>query len=456
MSREIPTSRLARSSKLGRFAAGQAARQVGTRASSWGRSDAGRARVLEARALETADQLVAVLGGMKGAAMKLGQMLSVIDLGIVPEHARADFQRKLAVLRAQAPAVSFTQMRAVLEADLGASLAEVFAEFDEVPIAAASIGQVYRAVLLDGRAVAVKVQYPGIATAVRADLKNLALFLRFSRKLMPGLDMAALGEEIRDTITAELDYRREARTQRKVAAEFAGHPFILVPDSIPEHCGEQVLVTEFVDGAAFDEITTLPQEVRNRVGEIAYRFYCGSLFRNNEFPGDPHPGNLLLCPDGRVGFLDFGLYKRMTPEAVRTEIECLRAASEGRAKDLHSLLDGLGVFPQPELISPDEMLAYLLDAVGWYLVDEVVEADPGLATQAFIASVDPRSRHFRKLRWQHLPPDHLFARRAELYTFGLLAQLHAHGNWHRVAREWLYDDTPFTELGRQEWTWRNG
>jgi predicted unusual protein kinase regulating ubiquinone biosynthesis (AarF/ABC1/UbiB family) len=456
MSREIPTSRLARSGRLGRFAAGQAARQVGTRAAGRGRSETERVRVLEKRALETADQLVSVLGGMKGAAMKLGQMLSVIDLAVVPEHARADFQRKLAVLRDQAPAVSFTQMRAVLEADLGAPLAAVFAEFDEEPIAAASIGQVYRAVLLDGRSVAVKVQYPGIATAVRADLKNLALFLRFSRRLMPGLDMAALGEEIRATITAELDYRREARTQRKVAAEFAGHPFILVPDSIPEHCGEQVLVTEFVDGVGFEEITTRPQEVRDRVGEIAYRFYCGSLFRNNEFPGDPHPGNLLLCPDGRVAFIDFGLYKRMTPEAVNTEIACLRATSEGRAEDLHSLMNGLGVFPQPELISPDEMLAYILDAVGWYLVDEVVEADPGLATQAFISSVDPRSRHFRKLRWQHLPPDHLFARRAELYTFGLLGQLRARGNWHRVAREWLYGDTPVTELGRAEWAWRNG
>jgi predicted unusual protein kinase regulating ubiquinone biosynthesis (AarF/ABC1/UbiB family) len=456
MPREIPTSRLARTGRLGRLAAGQAARQVGTKASTWRLSDEERARVLEERALDTADQLVAVLGGMKGAAMKLGQMLSVIDLGIVPEEARPDFQRKLAALRDQAPSVPFAQMREVLEADLGASLPSVFAEFDEEPIAAASIGQVYRATLLDGRVVAVKVQYPGITTAVRADLKNLALFLRFSRRLMPGLDMVSLGEEISETISGELDYRREAETQHRVALEYAGHPFISVPDSVPEHCGEHVLVTEFVEGAAFDRIAAEPQAVRDRVGEIAYRFYCGSLYRNYEFPGDPHPGNLLLRPDGRVAFLDFGLYKKMTPQAVKTELACLRAASEGDAEELHRLLDGLGVFPQPDLISPAEILAYIRDAVRWYMADEIVEADPFLATQAFITSVDPRSAHFRKLRWQHLPPEHLFARRAELYTFGLLGQMHARGNWHRVAREWLYGDAPATELGRQEWTWRNG
>jgi predicted unusual protein kinase regulating ubiquinone biosynthesis (AarF/ABC1/UbiB family) len=456
MSSELPTSRIARTSKLGRFVAGQAARQVGTRASTIGRSEQTRARVLERRALEAADQIVSVLGSMKGAAMKLGQMMSVIDLGIIPESARPDFQRKLAVLRDQAPVVSFAQMCAVLEKDLGAEIDAVFAEFDPQPVASASIGQVYRARLHDGRAVAVKVQYPGIGTAVRADLKNLALFLRFSQRFRPGLDMIQLGEEVRARIEEELDYRREATTQHEVAGQFRGHPFIVVPDSIPEFCGERVLVTEFVDGHTFDDIVTQPQEVRDRVGEIAYRFYCGSIFRNHEFPGDPHPGNLLLCPDGKVAFIDFGLFKRMSAESVETELACLRAASEGRAEDLHRLLNALGVFPEPDLILPEDMLAFIRDAVGWYLIDGVVCATPEMATDVLIDSVDPRSSHFRKLRWQHLPPEHVFTRRAELYTFGLLGQLHAQANWHRIGREWLYEEPPVTELGLQEAAWRKG
>jgi predicted unusual protein kinase regulating ubiquinone biosynthesis (AarF/ABC1/UbiB family) len=456
MSSEIPTSRIARTSRLGAFVAGQAARQVGTKASTFGRSEETRARVLERRSLEAADQIVSVLGSMKGAAMKLGQMMSVIDLGIIPESARADFQRKLAVLRDQAPVVSFGQMRAVLEKDLGSGIDVVFAEFDEKPVASASIGQVYRARLHDGRAVAVKVQYPGIGTAVRADLKNMALFLRFSQRFRPGLDMVQLGEEIRTRIEEELDYRREAQTQHEVAGQFRGHPFIVVPDSVLEFCGEHVLVTEFVDGLVFDDIVEQSQEVRDRVGEIAYRFYCGSIFRNHEFPGDPHPGNLLLRPDGKVAFIDFGLFKRMSTESIETELACLRAASEGRAEDLHRLLNGLGVFPEPDLIPADDMLEFVRDAVGWYLIDGVVHATPEMATDVLIDSVDPRSKHFRKLRWQHLPPEHVFTRRAELYTFGLLGQLHAQANWHRIGREWLYDEPPVTELGLEEAAWRNG
>jgi hypothetical protein len=163
----------------------------------------------------------------------------------------------------------------------------------------------------------------------------------------------------------------------------------------------------------------------------------------------------LLQADGRVAFLDFGLFKRMASASVHTELACLRATSEGRADELHCLKTQLGVFPQPELIKPEEMLSFVRDAVGWYLTDEEVEATPELATDAFIASVDPRSPHFRKLRWQHLPSEHAFARRVELYTFGLLGQLRARVNWHRIAREWLYGEPAISRLGRQELAWRN-
>lgn len=450
MTREIPTSRFARTTRLGRLAAGQAVRDLGARATALGRSDAERERIFRARAAQTADQLVTVLGGMKGAAMKIGQMLSVIEIGLVPEESREDFQRKLAALRDRAPEVPFADVRGVLEQDLGAPIDAVFAAFDERPVAAASIGQVYRARLRDGRDVAVKVQYPGIATAVRADLKNLRLVMRMATRMWPGVDWASLAEEIRARVTEELDYRREARTQREVSAAFRGHPFVVVPDSVPEYCGERVLVTEFAEGAGFDEIAAGGEDVRDRVGEIVYRFYCGSLYRDRRFSGDPHPGNVRLCADGRVAFLDFGLFKHMAADRVALELACQRAAAEQRAEDLHALFAGAGVLSEPDRVEPGEVLAYVQDAVGWYLVDDVVAADPSLATEAFIASLDPRSPHFRRMRWQHLPAEHVFARRAELYTFGLLAQLRAKGNWHRVAREWLYGDPPVTELGELE------
>lgn len=454
MSRDLPTSRFIRTTRIGRLAAGQAVRDLGARASTIGRSEQERARIFEQRAIQAADQIVTVLGGMKGAAMKLGQMLSVIEIGVVPEAARADFQRKLAALREQAPSVSFGDMRGVLEADLGAPIGEVFAEFDECPVAAASIGQVYRARLADGRAVAVKVQYPGIATAVRADMKNLRLVMRMAKRFWPGIESGPLTDEIRTRIEEELDYRREARTQHEVSAAFRGHPFITIPDSVPALCGERVLVTEFAEGMGFDGIAASPRDVRDRVGEIVYRFYCGSLYRDRQFPGDPHPGNLKLLPDGRVAFLDFGFYKRMRAESVELELACQRAAAEQRAEDLHALMAGAGIVTEPELLEPAEVLAYAQDSIGWYLVDQQIEATPELATEAFIASIDPRSRHFHKLRWQQLPAEHAVSRRAELYTFGLLAHLRARANWHRIAREWLYGDEPVTELGKREAQWR--
>lgn len=445
---DVPTSRLSRTTRVGRLAAGQAVRELGARVGEVGRSDAERARSAEQRALRAAEEIVTVLGSMKGAAMKLGQMLSVIEIGMVPGRAREDFQRKLAVLRDRAPAVSFADMRHVLEADLGRPLHKAFADFDEQPIASASIGQVYRARTTDGRDVGVKVQYPGIATAVRADLKNLRLILRVAKRYWPGLNSAPLADEIRSRISEELDYRREARTQQEVSAAYRGHPFIAIPDSVPELCGERVLVTEYADGMSFDEIAAADQATRDRVGEIAYRFYCGSIYRDHQFAGDPHPGNLKLQTDGRVAFLDFGFFKRMHRSDVELELACQRAAAEHRADDLHTLLADAGVFPEPELVQADEVLAYVHDAIGWHLLDAEVTASPKLATKAFIASIDPRSPHFRTLRWQHLPAEHALSRRAELYTLGLLGHLGARANWHRIAREWLYDEEPVTELGK--------
>jgi predicted unusual protein kinase regulating ubiquinone biosynthesis (AarF/ABC1/UbiB family) len=446
----IPTSRAARAAKVGKLAATEAARHAGTHAANVVRPPKARRAALERRHLETADQILTVLGTMKGAAMKLGQMLSFVDLGVVPRDARPEFQRKLAALRDSAPQVPFARMMRALEEDLGRPPATIFRSLDEEPIGVASIGQVYRAELQDRRTVAVKVQYPGVAAAVRADMKNLSLVLRLAQRTMPGLDVEALAREIRLRVGEELDYVQEAKNQRQFADVFREHPFITVPDVVIELCGKQVLVSEFVEGTGFEALKRAPDDVRNRVAEAVYRFFCGTLYRRGEFSGDPHPGNFLLQPDGRVAFFDFGLFKRMAPASVELELACQRAAAENRAEELHALMAAAGIFPDPSRIDPAAWLDYVHDAIGWYLDDEEIALTPEMATAALIESAMPRSEHFRQFRHQHLPPEHALARRMDLFTLALLGQLRASANWHRIAREWMYGEPPVTELGELE------
>src|ERR1700736_1933732 len=221
----LPTGRYRRLAKIGTAAAGQATKRAGTHAANVVRSDEKAAVALEKRHIETAEQIVAVLGTMKGAAMKLGQVLSFLDVGPVPEEYREECQRKRAKLRDAAPTVAFKDMRKVIEQDLGEPLHRVFDDFDEEPIAAASIGQVYRA-SVDGRELAVKVQYPGVNRAVEADMQNLGLLLRLVGRITPQLDTKALANEVRDRIVEELDYELEASNQRALSRIYRGHPFI--------------------------------------------------------------------------------------------------------------------------------------------------------------------------------------------------------------------------------------
>jgi predicted unusual protein kinase regulating ubiquinone biosynthesis (AarF/ABC1/UbiB family) len=441
-----------RTAKVGRLAAGQALRQAGTRAANVARSEEGRKVALEKRHIEAAEQIVAALGTMKGAAMKVGQVLSFLDAGLVPEEYREEFQKKLAALRDAAPTVTFKQMRTVIEADLGDRLSEVFEEFDEEPIAAASIGQVYRARLADdGRQVAVKVQYPGVAAAVRADMQNLGLILRLVKRIAPGMDPKAIGQEIRDRIEEELDYELEAQNQRTLARIFRGHPFIVVPEVVTSLSHERVMVSEYVHGTGFEALKERPQEERNRIGEMIYRFYFGCLYRHGQFSGDPHPGNSLLLDDGRMAFLDFGLFKRMPPGTVELETAVARATIEGDTETIMRLGTETGFFPEPDKFDPQRVLAHFRAATSWYTVDQgEVQLTPEYATQVLIDMSDPRSEYFGQLRHESAPPDHIFGRRMEVLTLAVIAQLHASGDWHAIAREWFYGDPPATELGEQE------
>jgi predicted unusual protein kinase regulating ubiquinone biosynthesis (AarF/ABC1/UbiB family) len=387
---------------------------------------------------------------MKGAAMKLGQVMSFLDVGLVPEEYREEFQAKLAALRDAAPKVSFKDMRKVIESDLDGKLSEFFSDFDEEAIAAASIGQVYRARTDDGRDVAVKVQYPGVNRAVRSDMQNLGMIMRLMQRMAPGLDAKGLAEEIRERIHEELDYELEAANQRRLARIYRGHPFVVIPDVLTSLSRERVIVTEFVEGRGFDEAKADPTTDRDRFGEIIFRFYYGCMYRHRQFSGDPHPGNCRLMTDGRVAFLDFGLFKTISQEVADVELTSQRLSAEGRWQELIDMWGSTGFLNEPERMTPERLQAYIEDVAWWYLTDEEITLTPEVASSVLMELTDPRGSHFARMRHESLPPEHLFGRRLEILTLAVIGQLHATNNWHRIAREWIYGDEPVTELGRAE------
>jgi len=451
MAKDLPKSRVRRAAKVGRLAGGQTARGYATKAANLTRGEEARRTAAERRQMEAAEQIFDVLGQMKGAAMKVGQVASFIDTGAFPPEFQERIQAKLAELRDSAPSVTFEKMRTVIEADLGEKLGDVFAEFAEDAVAAASIGQVYRARLHDGREVAVKVQYPGVGRAVRADLQNLGLIMRVAKRIAPGMDAKAMTAEIRERLTDELDYEHEAQQHRAFARTWRGHPFIYVPAVVTELSTEHVLVSEWVDGIGFEEVRELDRETRDRFGEIIFRFFFGSLYRNGHFSGDPHPGNYRLMPDGRVAFMDFGMTKRVAREDIDAEVEALRAAMDGDVDELHRRLAAMGFFdPDDDEITPLAVFEHFHDVTAWYTEDREITVDRALVTQTLIDFGDPRSRHWQLMRRETMPPQAMLARRMEALTLGVLGQLGATANWHRIACEWLFGDPPSTELGQLE------
>ncbi|OHU98580.1 ABC1 kinase family protein [Mycobacterium talmoniae] len=453
MSEDLPTSRVSRGAALGKLAAKQTLRRVVIKAGSIAVSETRRAAMLDAADQRMARDFVAVLGEMRGAAMKIGQLLSFIDLGIVDERSRESFRRQLSRLQGTIDAMPFEALRPVIESELG-PVDQVFASFEPRAFAAASIGQVYRARTHDGRAVAVKVQYPGVRAAVRADLKNLALFLRMWKSRVPTIAAQEFLDEITGELSHELDYRREFANQARLADRFADHPFIHVPAPIAELSSDSVLTTEYVDGLSAQQVAELPAADRDRVGEIIYRFYLGSLFQDGEFNGDAHPGNFLYLPDGRVAFLDFGLYKRMPPHAVEVERRAAQLCIAADGEGLRELLEQTGVLRPHSTVSAEDCLRYTLDAAGWNFVDEYVRVEPIDVSAAMLGVVYPGTRSFQSMRNERLPPEHLFSRRLDFLVFGAISHIGAGGNWYRVAAEWIHGSPPVTELGIADARWR--
>src|SRR5918996_6554352 len=257
MAEKPPTSRLSRSARLGGLVAGQSARWVGTRAANVARSPERADAATGERAAALARELVQQLGRMRGAAMKVGQVLSTIDFTAIPESEREEFKQTLAALRDDVPPLPWARIEKLVRDELGGPVSEFFADFEHEAFAAASIGQVHRAVTRDGAAVAVKVQYPGVAEAVETDLRNLGLLLPLVKRLAPGLDVKALAAELRERIAEELDYEIEAQNHRTVARAWRGHPFVHVPAVDTTRSSRRVLVTELLEGRRFEEVKRL-------------------------------------------------------------------------------------------------------------------------------------------------------------------------------------------------------
>jgi predicted unusual protein kinase regulating ubiquinone biosynthesis (AarF/ABC1/UbiB family) len=453
----IPTGRIRRTAKVAGLAGGQTARNYATKAANLTRGEEQRREAASRRQAQAAEQILEVLGNMKGAAMKVGQVASYIDTGAFPPEFQARIEKKLGELRDSAPQVSFKQMRAVIEDGLGERIGDVFAEFDEQAVAAASIGQVYRARLredagkLGGREVAVKVQYPGVAQAVRSDLQNLGLLLRVAKRIAPAMDVKATAAEIKERLIDELDYEQEAQAQRAVARAWRGHPFVVIPEVVTALSSERVLVSEWLEGHPFEQVRELPAAERDRFGEIVVRFFIGSLYRNGHFSGDPHPGNYRLMDDGRVVFLDFGMTKHVDDDFLERELAVFAAGMAGDADALLAGLVAAGYYPadDPE-IEPDAVLDHFRDVASWYVDDRELTVDRALVSQALVDSGDPRSIHWELMKRGRVPPQAMFARRMEGLVLGVLGQLGATANWHRIVRELMFGDPPSTPLGELE------
>ena len=448
---EIPTSRVQRTAKVGSVVGASGAKYAGTRARNLVRSKEEAAQALDRSHLEAAERMVDALGSMKGAAMKIGQLASFIDTEFLPPEYRELYQDKLSTLRSEAPAMSWKTVKSVLEEEWEDPVEELFEDFSHDAAAAASIGQVHRAVLPDGRIVAVKVQYPGVAKALRADMQNAGMIMRLAKALAPGLDAKAAAEELKVRVLEELDYEYEAQNQRTFARAYRNHPFVYVPDVITRLSRSRVLVTEWVDGRGFEEVRQLAQEERDRFGEIVFRFCFGSIYHLQHFNADAHPGNYLLMDDGKVAFLDFGMTKQLDQEQIELEIAAIEAVLDDDPDELVLALHELGFLHKPKKMDAEKLMAHVKAVGGWYLEDADVTVDSERVMRAIAAVSDPRSEFFDLMRRENLPANELMGRRMETGVLAVLGQLQATRNWNRIGREWWFADDPATELGREEW-----
>ncbi|MFJ6724667.1 ABC1 kinase family protein [Streptomyces sp. NPDC091281] len=436
---DLPRKAVTRTAKLAALPLGFAGR------ATWGlgKRIVGESAEIVGRELQqrTAEQLFKVLGELKGGAMKFGQALSVFESAL-PEEVAGPYRAALTKLQEAAPPMPTRTVHAVLTERLGEDWRDLFAEFDEKPAAAASIGQVHRAVWHDGREVAVKIQYPGAGDALLSDLTQLSRFARLLGPLIPGMDVKPLITELRDRVSEELDYALEAEAQQAHAVEFEDDPDVVVPAVV--HQCDQILVTEWIDGVPLSEVISGGSpEQRDRAGQLLSRFLFSGPARTGLLHADPHPGNFRLLPGGpegeddwRLGVLDFGTVDRLPGGLPETIGHSLRLTLEGDADAVYELLREEGFVKESIELEPGAVLDYLLPIIEPAVVDEFAFSRDWMRNQA-ARIADPRSPAHQLGRQLNLPPAYLLIHRVTLSTIGVLCQLGATVRLREELKAWL-------------------
>jgi predicted unusual protein kinase regulating ubiquinone biosynthesis (AarF/ABC1/UbiB family) len=443
---DLPRRAVTRTAKLATLPVGLAGRT----ALGLGKRIGGRPaeRVAAEIQQRTAEQIFRVLGELKGGAMKLGQALSIFEAALPPEIA-GPYRATLTRLQESAPPLPASTVHRVLAADLGPEWRGHFREFDDRPAAAASIGQVHRAIWLDGRPVAVKIQYPGAGRALLSDFNQLSRVARLFAVLMPGLEVKPLLDELRARVAEELDYHLEAASQHAFAKAYAGDPDIYVPDVVT--ATDHVLVTEWMDGTPLSKIISDgTQEQRDHAGLLFVRFLFSGPARAGLLHADPHPGNFRILADGRLGVLDFGAVDRL-PDGIPSFIgRLLRIVHEGR--DLAPAEQELREqgFLRPGIeIDPELLRAFLAPMAEPSRTDTFKFSREWLRGEAMRMS-DPRSSNLS--RRLNLPPSYVLIHRVSTAGIGVLCQLECEGPFRAEVLRWIpgYADPAPARAGTPE------
>jgi predicted unusual protein kinase regulating ubiquinone biosynthesis (AarF/ABC1/UbiB family) len=444
----IRQSRIGRLAPLARLALRIGGRYVGRSPQLLFASVERRTELRHDLALRSAEEVSEELGYMKGVLMKLGQMASYVDEDMPPA-----FRAAMSRLQHNAPPMSPELATSVITAELGGAPDQVFTRWDALPFAAASIGQVHRAITKDGRAVAVKVQYPGIARSITSDLRNVALLRRVVSAAFPGMDTQSFIEELGERLREEVDYKLEADNQELFAQYYEGHPVIHVPRVIRELSTARVLTTELVVGERFEKVLQWDQHERNMAAETINRFVSRSLYRLHAFNGDPHPGNYLFHGRGRVTFLDFGLTKRFTDQDLVPLVEALRClVIEKDGECFRSALERAG-FLKPGAPVPTETV---VNRFGLFY-STVLQDAPMTITPAFASAI---VRRFFDAKgplapYSDVPRTYVILQRINLGLYAVLGSLNATANWRRIGQElWPFVLGPAsTPIGEAEARW---